>query len=258
MNLGLISSQKMTGSGLKVEYKEYRELSTSVTQVMSRCRLRNWKQYDADFWKQFKISSTTLKKFGIYPGKELWMRKEGQSWQNLWINTEDNPIYIFKLKQYILQDNEISFHNQGIKGYRPYQIDRYGRDPRWKWFNGVVGNYVQGLEQLPSTGDILFITSSMKDVATLYEIGIPAIAPNSEGSHLNKDLIDHLKTRFKRIYVNYDNDAPGVKASQDFTKLHELGYWNIPTVYHTKDVSDFVKRYGQEKLIALIEEKIKL
>lgn len=35
----------------------------------------------------------------------------------------------------------------------------------------------------------------------LYEFGIPAIAPNSENVFLTKEMIDKLKTKFKRIVV---------------------------------------------------------
>jgi hypothetical protein len=120
----------------------------------------------------------------------------------------------------------------------------------------MKGNYVQGLEQLPSDGNILFITSSLKDICVLHEIGIPAIAPNAESSFLDENLIEHLKTRFKRIYVNYDSDDPGVRASISFTEKYNLEYWNIPKEYECKDVSDYINRYGQENLINLINEKI--
>lgn len=52
-----------------------------------------------------------------------------------------------------------------------------------------------------SKGDILFITKSMKDVMCLHEMGIPAVSPSSESTFLPKDVLEQLKTRFKRIII---------------------------------------------------------
>lgn len=251
MNLGL------NGATVNhvVKYDQYSKLKLEDTKTYSKVILRDWQEYDKKYWEQYKIKSQTLIKFNIYPGKELWTRKDGYDWNKTWINTQDNPMYVYLIKEYELKDT-LYFDKQGIKCYRPYQTTEYNRNPRFKWFTGVRGNYIQGLEQLPKFGNILFITSSLKDVCTLHEIGISAIAPNAEGTPLPAKLIDYLKTRFKDIYVNYDSDDPGVNASIKFTQQFNLNYWNIPKEYETKDVSDFVKKYSQKELIELIKNKI--
>ena len=61
-------------------------------------------------------------------------------------------------------------------------------------------------------GDYLVITKSLKDVMCLYEFGIPAIAPCSENLFLTENQYEKIKRKFKRIYVLYDNDKPGMSA----------------------------------------------
>lgn len=76
----------------------------------------------------------------------------------------------------------------------------------WKSFR------LQGDHTLPKTGDYLVITKSLKDVMTLYNLGIPAIAPISENCFLSEAQYHRLKERFKHIILLYDNDRPGLRA----------------------------------------------
>ena len=62
-------------------------------------------------------------------------------------------------------------------------------------------NKIQGAKQMPKNGDLLIIQKSMKDVMCLYELGITAIAPNSENLFLSDKQLEAVKNRFKRIIV---------------------------------------------------------
>lgn len=239
----------------KVTYKDYSDLHLQDLKRFTRGRAREWQEYDKNYWQQYHISSETLAFFDIYPGQEVWTRREGEAWKRIWVNQPDNPIYLYKIEEYEILPEGIVFSNPGIKAYRPFQTEEYSRDPTWKWFTGISGNYMQGLKQLPMSGRLLFITSSLKDVATLYQVGIPAIAPNAENSHISNELIEVLKSRFNNIYVNYDSDDTGVRASQQFTVEHGLLYWNVPKIYEAKDVSDLVNKTSQETLINELKKK---
>lgn len=67
---------------------------------------------------------------------------------------------------------------------------------------------------LPESGDYLIVTKAMKDVMTLYEYGIPAIAPCSENLFITETQYANLKKRFKWIGCLYDMDIPGVQAEK--------------------------------------------
>jgi len=105
---------------------------------------------------------------------------------------------------------------------------------------------------LPKTGEFVVITKSMKDTMLLYELGVPACAPNSETVFLSDDRLSQLQKRFDRIVVFYDNDEAGIKAMNKIKKLHpELFFVMLPR-YKSKDISDFYKKYGLIKTIDLI------
>lgn len=71
---------------------------------------------------------------------------------------------------------------------------------------------------LPKTGEYLVVTKALKDVAVLYEYGIPAIAPCSENLFITESQYNRLKCRFKKIFCLYDMDIPGVQAEKRIKK----------------------------------------
>ena len=62
----------------------------------------------------------------------------------------------------------------------------------------------------------------------------------------------NLKSRFKNIYILYDNDKAGLAYSQKTSE--ETGFKNIvlPQFEGGKDISDFYKVVGKEKFIETI------
>ena len=77
---------------------------------------------------------------------------------------------------------------------------------------------------LPKMGEYLVVTKSLKDVMTLYNLGIPAIAPISENCFLSEAQYHRLKERFKHIILLYDNDRPGLRAMISIKKKFQYEY----------------------------------
>ena len=97
----------------------------------------------------------------------------------------------------------------------------------------------------------------MKDVMFLYEHGIPAIAPNSEGIIISDKQMHKLSKRFTKIIVFYDNDIPGINGMRKIKKSHpELIYYFLPRKYNVKDFTDFRKKYGNTKTKNLIDNEL--
>ncbi len=91
----------------------------------------------------------------------------------------------------------------GVKVYRPLSEVRFV-------YGGHTGdNYCFGLEQLPSKGDLLFLTGGEKDVMTLAAHGFQAICFNSETSVIPAKTVRKLVYRFKHIVLLYDTDKTG-------------------------------------------------
>ena len=78
----------------------------------------------------------------------------------------------------------------------------------------------------------------------LYEHGIPAIAPCSENLFVSDSQYDRLKKKYKRIYLFYDNDEPGIKAMCKIKKQHnDLRVLFFFFFFSYKGINDCIKGY---------------
>jgi DNA primase len=123
-----------------------------------------------------------------------------------------------------------------------------------KWLGNLNNTVLMGENQLPSEGDTLIITKSLKDVVALYMIGITACSPPAEGVLLSSTRIENLKSRFKKIVVLYDNDSVGDSSSLKMQENYDIERLFMPE--GTKDPSDFIELYGLEELKKYIYDKL--
>ena len=106
----------------------------------------------------------------------------------------------------------------------------------------------------------LVITSSLKDVMTLYSIGIPAIAFQSETTMPDENIVEQLKSRFNCIILFYDTDLAGQTMAERICGT--FGFLNVKLDedYASKDISDFIAneyvQRGKEWRINHIKELI--
>jgi DNA primase len=125
--------------------------------------------------------------------------------------------------------------------------------------------YVFGLNQLPQSGDVLYITGGEKDVLSLASHGFHTICLNSETAKVPEDLLPSLQERFNHIAILYDMDDTGRKESAN--RLNELQELGCPSVLNIelplcgskqeKDVSDFFRLgHTANELSDLTEEAI--
>lgn len=196
--------------------------------------LHSWQ---LNYWKKGNISKNTLDLFQVKWCNELWFE------QRLWSKgSKSNLMYYYNHNTVPYEDSWTVYRPlaESSKKFRKHNID----------------GKIMGLEYLPENGDILVITKSYKDIMCLYEIGISAIAPHNENIPIPKEIIDNLKTRFKKIYVNYDNDTTGVNSSIKFTTEYKLNYWNIPKTMGCKDPFECSCIHGLQVVKNLFNEKI--
>jgi len=200
-----------------------------------KIRERNWMIKDKEYWKdKYNISSSTLNYFKV------------------------SPITFFQIDSQIIYGDSLCYayyFKDGI--YKIYQPNK--TNSTFKWYTNVNPTIPwQGYNQLPNTDDILFITSSLKDVMVLYECGYSAIAPHSENGIFTQRMYAELKERFLYIVIYYDNDEAGVKHSTTITNtFKDLLYINNPKQCNAKDPSDYVNDYSLDELKELIKTKLK-
>jgi hypothetical protein len=141
-------------------------------------------------------------------------------------------------------------YEDGEKRYKLYQpYSNY-----LKWCNDFIPNTLSGYEQLPKNGDLLIITSSLKDGMCIHELGYNFISPQSENHVFKQKLIDELKSRFKNIVVFYDSDDKGKFFSNKLSVEFDLKEINTGSI--CKDISDYFKNKGKEASINIIKNKL--
>ncbi len=207
-----------TTPSLKNRTKEYKEI---------RIRSRRWNNtVDKQYWGSYGLSTKILDHFNVIPCRFITI---GDS---IIRASRSNPIYAYKIED-------------RFKILRPYSDI--------KWLSNATKHHVQGMEQLTSSEEDLYITTSLKDVMVLYTIGKASIAPQSETSLIPKYIIDHLKERFRNIYTIPDKDSTG----ENFSNMYIENYGIYPIHIRTdhKDPGEIVKNTSLNNLKKLIEDE---
>lgn len=225
----IVDKLNITNNTKLVSSKQYIPPTETVIGVVRQ----EFTDVDINYWKQFNISINTLKKFNVNSIKYYLCNGIVKGTYK-----RENPMYAYKV-----------YNN--FKIYRPL-ADKYT-----KWRNNLTDYDIQGYEQLPQKGDILFITKSMKDIMCLHEMGYPAVSPSSESTFLPSDVLEQLKTRFKRIIVLFDRDKAGCKQSRKICQKTNLNALFVHKKFKAKDISDAVKVNSFNKVKNWLDETIK-
>jgi hypothetical protein len=211
----------------------HNESFLSRVDVNLECRVRDWEPYDIEYWKSYGITLEWLKYADVYPISHK-------------IITKGDRTYTFKADKYAYAFAEFKEDKVTLKIYQPFNKNGY------KWSNKHDSSVVSLWTKIPEYGDKLCICSSLKDSLCLWcNTRIPAIAPQGEGYKMSDTAIKELKRRYKQIYILFDNDAPGIKDGEEFSK--ETGFKNIvlPPFNGGKDISDYYKSLDDKSLFSI-------
>ena len=110
---------------------------------------------ELDFWLQYGITKEVLERYHVSSIEAFHgISKEGKEYE---LNsTEQEPIF-------------------GYHGRRHTKLYLPNSRLRFLYTGEITESYVFGIEQLPVSGDILFITGGEKDVLSLFSHGFDAI-----------------------------------------------------------------------------------
>lgn len=204
-----------------------------------RVEIKAFSESELKWWGDFGISEKILKKYKVFSCKNVFLNN------NIISTSSDHcPIYGY-----------YGGKKEKIELWKIY----FPKRKRYRFLTNYSAKFIQGYKQLPNEGKVLVITKSLKDVMCLYSLGIPAIAPNSETLEVKENLLETLQSRFKYIAYFYDSDLPGIHNMRKIKKkFPDLFYFWIPRSFEAKDISDFYKKYGREKTLALVKKAINL
>lgn len=238
--------QMVIANGIVHKYQNTGDKKVTFSKDIDlRCRRREWRDYDLEFWGQFGISKEWLEFGNIYPISHIFI-----------LDLVDDTSKIIPADKYAYVFVEFKDSTESVKIYQPF-------NEIYKWRNKHDASVWDLWDQLPESGEELIITSSRKDALTLWEnTGIPSVSLQSESYFPKEHVVQQLKDRFKRIYVLYDNDwkkeiNTGKEKGQLLANTFNLVYLEIPKEADEKDPSDIVKRYGVETLRKVIKILIK-
>lgn len=221
-DLPSFSNANVQFNSMKSE-RSYQYQSLKSRNIDLQCKVREWRDYDIEYWASYGISLEWLKYADIYPISHKIVIREGQR-------------YVFGADKYAYAYIERKEGKVTLKIYQPYNKGGY------KWSNRHDRSVISLWTKVPEYGDRICICSSMKDALCLWaNTGIPALAIQGEGYGMSNTAIGELKRRYSHIYILLDNDEAGL---QDAVKLSEsTGFTNIvlPKVNDAKDISDLYK-----------------
>lgn len=192
---------------------------------------RDYKLYEQMFsatelgyWQRYGITLKVLERFSVCSlARYDSISSQGKPY-SLYSSIEE-PIYCYRLGSF-------------VKLYRP------SSKVRFLYGGEKMADYVFGLEQLPTKGDLLFITGGEKDVLSLYAHGFHAICFNSETAQIPESMIEGLQLRFRHIILLYDADETGVREAQRQVELlseYKVLSLTLPLkgTKAEKDISDY-------------------
>ena len=220
-----------------------RSTSTYNKDTDLQCKVRNWRDYDIEYWASYGISLEWLKYAEVYPISHKIVIKDGHR-------------YVFGADKYAYAYVE---HKEGkvfIKVYQPF-------NNKYKWCSNIDRSVWSLWTKIPKFGDNLIISSSVKDCLNIMcNLNIPAICMQGEGYEPKSKIIEDLKDRYKNIIIFYDNDYnnpdnPGRKDSKKLSLDYNLKRVEIPNKYESKDPSDLFKKYGKEKYLEIMNSILK-
>jgi hypothetical protein len=200
-------------------FKQSKVPSFIKQDVIIQKKKRLWNSEDANFWKKYFISKKILCMFAVEPISHIWVNNNRFTCKSI--------SYAFRFKN-------------RYKIYSPYEVKN-------KWLSNTNKADIQGYNQLPTNGERLIITSSLKDVMCLYAAGYNAIAMQSEMQLPSEKLISELKQRFNTIDILYDNDFekannPGQTMAKKICNLYDFKNICLPDKFKSKDPSDLVNK----------------
>lgn len=222
------------------EMARYREAKATESGVIFRGK-GIWEPHELEYWATMGIDKKMLKFFKVFPVVEAWF--DHRQWHKATV--KDLMFYYhFRTDPWCYQL------------YRPRS-----RGKKNKFRSKNMSRCVMGHSQLPKSGEVLFITSSMKDIINLRVSGYPAVARGSEAAAkmMPKVLMDHYKERFKRIISFMDNDKAGLEAEANLLEEYpELEAWHIPEEYPCTDPSDMIvdENLGRKELEYLLKHQL--
>jgi len=223
--------------------QEYKKIISQYTKpildikkhALIQVSVRRWEEKDLEYWKQYGITLDQLKREEVYCVNEWFLNRKKQ----------------------VIRPGELCFTYRYAEGFKIYRPERSSDDG--KWISNITTKEVENLAVLKEANKVL-IVKSKKDRLTLENI-VPDLAivnvQNESTSAYTDEFLNVLKN--KDVWISFDSDPPGKKASIKITTEFGYKHINVPDRYFEqdgiKDWADLYKIYGKEPIIEHLKQK---
>ncbi len=165
----------------------------------------------------------------VYLVDDYWIGKNGEYKKNCIHNPKKNITIAYHFP-----------NSNHVKLYFPEKKE-------FKWYSNCDINDIFGGDKVDYYSSItneLIITKSQKDRLTLnYHLDMPSIALQNEGSYLPDDFMNYLNSLFPKVWLLFDNDDAGIKASKKISEKYNIQELHLG-IGDVKDVYESVQTYG--------------
>lgn len=217
--------------------------------------IREWNDYDEQYWKQFGVDLQSLNINFIYPIEQFYINRKSNP-EPKYYYSEKDPCY-----GYILGRDR-----QGIYNIKIYFPNRNKSTTRFI----TNCNHLEGIYQLSNDDyDIIILTKSTKDRVSIYsclktinslyglnninKIGLINIPHETYKLRSNEYKWLLSKLSDKGIVVSLmDNDRTGMIEAQYLRKEFDILPLIIPKQYQAKDFSELIMKNDKKVIHNLI------
>jgi len=227
---------------IAIKPKKIRTFTQKESYDRSRLQVavRSWKDYDYKYWESYGIGRQWLKYAEIYPiSHTIIIKKDNEGKDRKYIFTADKYAYCFVERK----EGKLT-----LKTYQPYNKKGY------KWCSKMDRSTIGLWTKIPEYGDRVVICSSMKDALALScQCHIPTLCLQGEAYGMSETAIKELKRRFKKVFICFDVDAPGLEDSEKLAE--QTGFINVvPDLGNEKDLSDYYKSLSDKQQFKELEK----
>lgn len=235
--------KKTEGGDISVKSKNIKVLTRKEASELTKIEVavRPWKDYDYQYWLSYGVEKQWLKYAEVYPiSYKIITKKDketGKEKRNIF--PADELAYVFtERKEGKLQ----------LKVYQPYNKKGF------KWCSSMDSSVIGLWTKIPEFGDRVVICSSLKDALVLScQCHIPTLWIGGEGFKISNTAVNELKRRYKKVFICFDTDKPGLKDSEMLA--NETGFIRIvPDLGKEKDLSDYFKSLADKEKFKRLEK----
>ena len=220
--------------------------------------VRNWNEYDKEYWGKFGVPLQYLNINFIYPVEQYYINRKINPEPKYFYNAND-PCYGYCLGQ----------DSSGVYNIKLYFPNRNKTVTRFI----TNCNHLEGIYNLDKTDyDIIVITKSTKDrvslgaailrINSLYggvdkKVGVINIP--HETYKLRQNEFDWLKGKLSdrgKIVSLMDNDSTGKHETIWLRNNYQITPLLIPVIYCAKDFAELVSKHKFDEVVNLIKQTI--